>query len=77
MSRVVSQVQTCHDPKTSPRQIAAQRFQKLPSTQLRKERGRGRPKGKSPKAKPSFAMPSRQEVYNAIHHARNLDRFLA
>lgn len=75
MSRVVSQVQTMHDGKATPRQVAKQRFNNLPSAQLRKERGRGRPKGKHYKAKPSFHLATRQEVYNAIHHARNLDRF--
>ena len=73
MSRVVSQVQTCHDSKCSPRQVAKQRFQRQPNTQLRKERGRGRPKGKHHKAAPSFHLASRQQIYNATHHARNLD----
>jgi hypothetical protein len=75
MSRVQSQVQTIHDGKCSPRQVAKQRFQRLPHTQCKKEgaKGRGRPKGKHHKAKPSFAMPTRQQVYNATHHARTLD----
>lgn len=75
MSRIVSQVQTMHDGKATPRQVQRQRFANGPQSKQRPTRGRGRPKGKHTHAKPAFRDFSRQEVYNASAHRRTLDHF--